>query len=119
VYQISEAARLESQSITSCILISQALHAQGHYRESISWAAGVIGATSGARQSGFLGQSTLPSVQSRRWTLYCLGELGEFAAGASAGDEALEIAASVSPNPKIDGGRSIDRVESKGPLVRS
>jgi hypothetical protein len=25
----------------------------------------------------------------------------------------------INPNPKIDGGRSIDRTESKGPLVRS
>jgi DNA-binding NtrC family response regulator/tetratricopeptide (TPR) repeat protein len=70
-------------------------YARGEYRQAVAHLERAIALSGGERLHQRLGLSVIASVQSRRWLVCCLAELGAFDEGIRRGDEAIRIADSV------------------------
>jgi tetratricopeptide (TPR) repeat protein len=77
------------------ILLGQALHARGDYREAVAQLAEVLEATAGSLKHDRMGMAGLPSVQIRAWLAWCKSEQGDFDGALPLAREAMEIAAPV------------------------
>jgi tetratricopeptide (TPR) repeat protein len=67
-------------------------YTRGEYRQAVAHLERAITLSGGERLHQRLGLSVIASVQSRRWLICCLAELGAFDEGIRWGEEAIQIA---------------------------
>ncbi len=72
--------------------LGQVHHARGDYRLAIEFFGRNVAALTGANLYERFGLPYHPSVSSRAWSAWCLGELGELTEGLGRGEEAVQLA---------------------------
>jgi tetratricopeptide (TPR) repeat protein len=83
-------------------MLGQAYYAAGDYRQALDVLQRVIALPTGELLSERFGLPILPVVFSRGYAAECLAELGDFAEGASIGEEAVRLAEAVGqPNSMV------------------
>src|SRR5262249_32545600 len=78
--------------VTAHILLSLAELTVGDFRQALDISRRVIASLTGELRYAHFGQAPLPAVVSRSHLTWSLAELGGFAEGSSAGEEAIRIA---------------------------
>lgn len=81
--------------VVSNVALAQVYHARGEYPQAIEILRRNAASLKGDLARERFGQTYLPSAFSLAWLARCLGELGEFAEGMSAGEEGLRVAEDV------------------------
>jgi class 3 adenylate cyclase/tetratricopeptide (TPR) repeat protein len=82
--------------------LSVAYYAAGDYRQTLDVAQRLIAGLTGERLSERFGLPIFPGLLGRGYAAVCLAELGDFAAGAGIGEEAIRLAEAVAqPNSMV------------------
>jgi tetratricopeptide (TPR) repeat protein len=76
----------------STLTLGQAYVTMGDYRQAADYLSRTIDALQNDLPSPSFGSTTMPAVMSRAWLAWSLAELGEFAEGMAAGEEAIQMA---------------------------
>jgi tetratricopeptide (TPR) repeat protein len=82
--------------------LSVAYYAAGDYRQALDVSQRMIAGLTGKMLSERFGLPIFPGILARGYVAWCLAELGDFAAGAGVGEEAIRLAEAVAqPNSMV------------------
>ncbi|HSX77216.1 MAG TPA: tetratricopeptide repeat protein, partial [Candidatus Saccharimonadia bacterium] len=81
--------------VMATFFLGSAYYALGNYRRAVDCLSTSVASLSGDLLRERFGMTGLPAVMARTWLVSCLADLGEFAAGAARGEEAVRIGETV------------------------
>jgi class 3 adenylate cyclase/tetratricopeptide (TPR) repeat protein len=81
--------------IRASFFLGEAYQALGDYRRAMEFLRWTADSVEGKLRQNLYGMSLLPSVSSRAWMAWCLGELGDFETGIAAGQDGILMAKDV------------------------
>ncbi|HSF03118.1 MAG TPA: tetratricopeptide repeat protein, partial [Solirubrobacterales bacterium] len=92
---LTEGLGTSALRVQAMFRLGQVHHARGEYRPAVEFLARNVAELTGDLLYQPFGLPYHPSVSSRSWSAWCLGELGEFTHALARGEEAVQLAEAV------------------------